>query len=166
MDNNSIASPKRSKLFIIIPCAIIICLILVFAVPPLLRIFRDSRRKADYETLSKNISEIYIENNMGSLPNESSSLDATVYINPSGSDLSGNDYVILPRYCFSEEECSGSKIPEPTNPSDSDGRVASLVYVISHATCSENRPEYSDSNTSYAVYGYLESGNYCYANEN
>ena len=167
MDNNSIiTSPKRSKLFIIIPCIIIACLILAFATPTLLRIFRDSRRKADYESLSKNISEIYLPANNGTLPNETSWFDSSVYISESGSDPSGKDYRISPVYCASEEDCSESKIPAPDLAYDSDGRASAVAYVVSNATCLDGRPEYSASNTSYAIYGYLESGSYCYANEN
>lgn len=166
MDNNSIASNKKLKPVIIISCVAVVCLILIFFAPTLLRIFRDSRRKADYKTLSENISEVYMENNMGSLPNETSSFDASIYINESGKDLSGNDYVISPVFCLGEEDCSESKISEPSLVYDSDGRPAAVTYVVAHAVCSDGRPSYSESNTSYAVYGYLESGSYCYANEN
>lgn len=156
---------KKNKKPLIIAIGTVAVLLLVAIVFFGLKFFRDARRRADYETLSKNISEIYISSNMGSLPNEDTSIDPSVYINESGNDPSGNGYTIRSMYCASESDCSEEIIQEPGLFRDSDGRANTIAYIVSHASCSDNRPVYSESNTAFVVYGYLETGSYCYANE-
>ena len=110
---------------------------------------RDTQRRNDYAALSASITT-YITNNRGQLP-AVGKLDATKFINATGTDPSGYAYALeLVDYADEYEMSWGVNPGDDTN-----------VYVVWHATCdSDNKLAEATSARAFAIAGSLEDGNY------
>ena len=146
------------EVVLVLAIAGLIFLMVFVALPALQRSQRDTQRRQDYADLASAISS-YMTNNNGKLPPAGDDkLDPKEYINNDGTDPNGKTYSI------SVIEATGSmSVTKPT-----EGKV----YVYTKADCSGSEqgtgyaiPKYNDSTRSYAIYGYLDSGTYCQANQ-
>ncbi len=110
---------------------------------------RDTQRRNDYAALSASITT-YITNNRGQLP-AVGKLDATKFINATGTDPSGYAYALeLVDYADEYEMSWGVNPGDDTN-----------VYVVWHATCdSDNKLAEATSARAFAIAGSLEDGSY------
>ncbi|MBR3595100.1 hypothetical protein IKL45_02595 [Candidatus Saccharibacteria bacterium] len=110
---------------------------------------RDTVRRNDYAALSASITT-YITNNRGQLP-AVGKLDATKFINATGTDPSGYAYALeLVDYADEYEMSWGVNPGDDTN-----------VYVVWHATCdSDNKLAEATSARAFAIAGSLEDGSY------
>lgn len=155
---------KNKKGFTIIEVVLVLAIaglifLMVFvALPALQRSQRDTQRRQDYADLASAISN-YTTNNNGKLPPASNGkLDPKQYINANGTDPNGKTYTIIV-----QEATSSTTITAPSE---------SQVYVYTKANCEGSatdtgyaQPKYVNSTRAYAVYGYLETGTYCQANQ-
>ncbi len=156
------------EVVLVLAIAGLIFLMVFIALPAMQRSQRDTQRRQDYSALSSAITS-YITNNNGNLPKVSASLLGSKYINATGKDPNGLDYVI--RVVEAPSSASGvaaykdlAIIP--------DNHTASQVYVVRKAECSTNNngdpyPKYVNSTRAFAIFGNLESGNgtYCSASQ-
>lgn len=110
---------------------------------------RDTVRRNDYSSLAANITS-YMVNNRGQLP-AVGKLDATKFINATGTDPSGYAYALeLVDYADEYEMSWGVNPGDDTN-----------VYVVWHATCdSDNKLTEVTSARAFAIAGSLEDGSY------
>lgn len=115
---------------------------------------RDTARRNDYATLAANIT-LYITNNNGKLP-AVGTLDATKYINATGTDPSDYPYA-LEVVDYAEEYSMGWGVNEGDTTN---------VYVVLHATCdADHQLTDSEGSRDFAIAGSLESGDYyCQSN--
>lgn len=164
-------SVKSKKGFTIIEVVLVLAIaglifLMVFvALPALQRSQRDTQRRQDYADLSSAISS-YMTNNNGRLPAAGVTLAADQYINSTGKDPKGGDYVIT---VINANDIADHEIDPTTN----DDSVKRTVYVVTNADCSGTAtkgsgaamPKKVDSTRAFAIYGYLESGTYCQANQ-
>ena len=116
----------------------------------------DAEREDDYDDLVSTITT-YITNNNGKLPPEGV-LDASVYIDSTGSDPEGKPYRLR---LFSISEASSYGAPAIS----ADGTD---VYIITKAVCTDDGDGVSatgkDNEREFVVYGALESGASCFSN--
>lgn len=115
---------------------------------------RDIARRNDYATLATNIT-LYMTNNNGAFP-AIGTLDATKYINTTGTDPSGYPYHLeVVDYADEYEMSWGVNLDEgSTN-----------VYVVLHATCEDGELADIEGAHAFAVAGSLEGESYyCLAN--
>ncbi len=110
---------------------------------------RDTTRRNDYAALAANITS-YMTNNNGQLP-AVGILDATKYVNATGTDPSGHPYHLeVVDYAEEYEMGWGVNEGEDTN-----------VYVVLHATCdADYKLAETDSARAFAIAGSLESDTY------
>ena len=147
------------EVVLVLAIAGLIFLMVFVALPALQRSQRDTQRRQDYADLASAISS-YMTNNNGKLPPVGDDkLDPKEYINKDGTDPNGKTYSISVK-----EAADSMSVAKPT-----EGKV----YVYTKADCSGSAedgtgyaiPKYKDSTRSYAIYGYLDSGTYCQANQ-
>ena len=116
----------------------------------------DAEREDDYDDLVSTITT-YITNNNGKLPPDGV-LDASVYIDSTGSDPEGKPYRLR---LFSISEASSYGAPAIS----ADGTD---VYIITKAVCTDDGDGVSatgkDNEREFVVYGALESGASCFSN--
>ena len=110
---------------------------------------RDTARRNDYAALATSITQ-YMTNNRGALP-AVGVLDATTYINETGTDPSGYPYHLeVVDYADEYEMGWGVNQGDDTN-----------VYVVLHATCdADNKLAETDATRAFSIAGSLESGSY------
>lgn len=145
------------EVVLVLAIAGLIFLMVFVALPALQRSQRDTQRRQDYADLASAISS-YMTNNGKLPPAGVNTLKPEEYINKDGKDPNGKTYSI------SVIEATGSmSVTKPTE---------GMVYVYTKADCGGSEegtgyaiPQYKDSTRSYAIYGYLDSGTYCQANQ-
>lgn len=110
---------------------------------------RDTERRNDYAALSTNVIS-YMTNNNGNLP-PVGTLDATAFLNATGTDPSGYPYALsVVDYAEEYEMSWGVNAGESTN-----------VYVVLHATCdADYKLATSEGARDFAIAGSLESDSY------
>lgn len=142
------------EVVLVLAIAGLIFLMVFVALPALQRSQRDTQRRQDYADLASAISN-YTTNNNGKLPSPSSGkLDPKQYINSEGTDPKGTTYTIIVQ--------KGSVTTAPTE---------GQVYVATEAECKMDdtsgyaQPSAVTNKRAFAVYGYLETGTYCQANQ-
>ena len=154
------------EVVLVLAIAGLIFLMVFIAWPALQRSQRDTQRRNDYSALSTAISN-YIVNNNGNLESIKNSkyngkaryLDPKDYINETGLDPEGKEYVLQSMNCgASASAAEGTVCNYPTNDPG-----AQNVYLIRHANCDASKnghsfPGYSSSDKAFVIYGYLESG--------
>ena len=143
------------EVVLVLAIAGLIFLMVFIALPALQRSQRDTQRRQDYADLASAISN-YTTNNGGNLPPASTGkLDPKQYINSKGEDPKGTTYkIIVQKGTITKAPAEGE------------------VYVATKADCSGaaantgySQPKEVTNTRAYAVYGYLESGTYCQANQ-
>lgn len=145
------------EVVLVLAIAGLIFLMVFVALPALQRSQRDTARRQDYADLSAAISNFRVSNN-NNLPSEGT-LDKS-YVNSKGTDPTGKDYTV--NVVVAAANNTESKAPDPAE---------ATVYVYEQADCSGTKdgravPKVKNSTTSYAIYGYLETGkSYCQANQ-
>ena len=157
------------EVVLVLAIAGLIFLMVFIALPAMQRNQRDTQRRDDYGMLSTAITN-YSANNGGRLyklakadnfggGGKNESLDAKAYINKEGQDPNRKDYK-LRAYMYTTFK---------TEKKDNFSPAESEVYVIIGADCSGTHgktgadyPNKANNNT-FAIYGYVESGNgtYC-----
>ena len=142
------------EVVLVLAIAGLIFLMVFVALPALQRSQRDTQRRQDYADLSSAIAN-FTTNNNGRLP-AAGTLDAAQYINKDGTDPKGNAYALTV-----VTMTDNMAITAPT-----DGQV----FVYTHADCGNAesgpaQPTYNSSKRAYAIYGYLETGTFCQAND-
>lgn len=145
------------EVVLVLAIAGLIFLMVFVALPALQRSQRDTQRRQDYADLASAISS-YMTNNNGNLPPNGSNLDPKQYINKDGTDPNGKGYII---HVVETSEATNVESPAEAN-----------VYVYTKADCGGTaegtgyaKPKYVNSTRAYAIYGYLDSGTYCQANQ-
>lgn len=185
MTNKNINTKKGFTIIevvLVLAIAGLIFLMVFVALPALQRSQRDTQRRDDYGMLSSAITN-YSANNGGRLyklagasaatENKNYTLDAKRYINNEGKDPNGADYILKAytwaawkAYTGSNDTGAYTKEDTVIFPNSRD------VFVIINADCTgaakgHDAPKYNSSTRSFAIFGYLESGNgtYCSASQ-
>lgn len=115
---------------------------------------RDTQRRNDYAALASSV-VLYMTNNSGQLP-AVGKLDATQFINATGTDPKGNAYTLELVDYAAEYDMEWSV-----------GSSETSVYVVWHATCdSDLELTDAEGDRVFAIAGSLESGSYyCLASD-
>jgi hypothetical protein len=150
------------------------------ALPALQRSQRNTQRRDDYSMLVTAVNSYMASNNgkLSALANSTGILDASRWVNNTGTDPNGNPYEVQ-AYVIDKQ---GSNVTRPGNEikagfcsilksddCEKDGGAmsegtGSQVFIVIHADCGNSdangdpMPQYNTAARAFAVYGYLEGG--------
>ena len=145
------------EVVLVLAIAGLIFLMVFVALPALQRSQRDTQRRQDYANLEAAI-ENYITNNNGKLPPTTATLTPSQYINSTGQDPRGNNYVLTVK--------SGAQLSSA--PAENNVWVVTGTDCSGVSTASTNKgsaaPKANTSSRAFSIYGWLESGTYCQDN--
>lgn len=151
------------EVVLVLAIAGLIFLMVFIALPALQRSQRNTQRRDDYSMLVTAVNS-YMASNNGKLSNlvpdktKKATLNPSRWINSTGEDPNGNQYVVE-AWMQKAWESSVNKQPEVT-----EENPGSLVYVIIQANCKgvdangDPFPKADTAARAFAVYGYLEGG--------
>ena len=154
------------EVVLVLAIAGLIFLMVFIALPAMQRSQRDTQRRQDYSGFSSAIAQ-YLTNNNGKLPANGAPLTPKMYLNSTGMDPNGVEYVVK------VVDLNASDVTVTELSAVPDTNTATKVYLYTHADCSDvhsstgaDKPKKVASNRAYVIYGQLESGNgtYCQAN--
>ena len=153
------------EVVLVLAIAGLIFLMVFVALPALQRSQRDTQRRQDYADLSANITN-YMTNNGGNLPGAGVDLDETKFLNAKGTDPSGATYVLtIKKSASGDKEGKNVTVPAAGNVYVYINADCSTVSKESNATKGYAVPTYNSNTKAFAVFGYLEGGTYCQANQ-
>lgn len=150
------------EVVLVLAIAGLIFLMVFIALPALQRSQRNTQRRDDYSMLVTAVNN-YMASNNGKLSNlvktnDPATLEPTRWINNTGEDPNGNQYVIK---AYSWKQYGQDKPKLET----SDTNPGSPVFVVIKASCKgvdestgDPMPMEDSASRAFAVYGYLEGG--------
>lgn len=158
MKKNNINNKKGFtiiEVILVLAIGSLIILMALVALPSLQSSQRDQQRKTDYSMLETAVTN-YSSNNRGQLPTAADFWKT--YIKDSWADPSAGEYTVE----IWETSKTQNQMPtiDKTNKDDT-----GIIYILKSAKCDGESPKYDATLGArrYAIYAYLESGNYCQA---
>lgn len=154
------------EVVLVLAIAGLIFLMVFIALPALQRSQRNTQRRDDYSMLSTAVTN-YMSNNGGRLSKlvgteASKNLEASRWINETGTDPNGNPYHVTAYASFTDMG--------DNKPSTDETDKGSEVYVVIGSNCNgsddngDAMPAADSSSNAFAIYGYMEGGTfYCQA---